>query len=121
MADGERFEQVRERLDALWRKVRRIEQSESQEAESPRAVRRCSYCREPGHYRPTCREYAADLEELQQGYNQLVEEHEALKAELADERENKQWLVDKVFQQQDEILELRRQLSSMGISARPTR
>lgn len=121
MADGQRFEQTRERLDALWRKVRRIEESDPQEDEAPKAVRRCSYCREPGHYRPTCREYGADLQELQQGYEQLVEEHEVLQAELADERENKQWLVDKVFQQQDEILDLRRQLSSMGISARPTR
>ena len=120
MADGERFEQMRERLDFLWRKVRRIQESDPQESEQ-KAVRRCSYCREPGHYRPRCSEYAADLEELQQGYDQLVEDFEATKAELASERENKQWLVDKVFQQQDEILELRRQLSSMGISARPTR
>ena len=37
------------------------------------------------------------MQELQQGYEQLAEEHEALQAELAAERENKQWLVERVF------------------------
>jgi hypothetical protein len=120
MANGERFEQMRERLDFLWMKVRRIEESDPQDSET-KAVRRCSYCREPRHYRPTCRVYAADLEELQNGYNQLVADNEALRAELVSSHENRQWLVDKAFKQQDEIQELRRQLSSMGISARSTR
>lgn len=120
MADGERFEQTRERLDALWTKVRRIKESDPQESET-KAVRRCSYCREPGHYRPTCSEYAADLEELQAGYVQALEEIETVKTELANVQGDKQWWIDKAFELQDEIQELRRQMSSMGISARPTR
>ena len=120
MGDGERSERLRERIDGLWKKVRKIEGSDSQEAET-KPVKRCSYCREPGHYRPTCPDYAADLAELHRADNELAEELEKIKRQLAETQAAKQEWIELAFEQQDEIMELRRQLSSMGISARPTR
>ena len=121
MGTGLDVERLRNRLDQLWDKVRRSEAAESSEESKEPTVRRCSYCREPGHYRPTCSQLAADQQELEDGYRTLAAELDRARAEAAQANADKQWWIDEAFRLQDEMLDLRRQLSSMAVYAGPTR
>jgi hypothetical protein len=114
---------VRKRLDALWSKVRRMEQTDPQHEErsAPAPVRRCSYCRQPGHYRPTCQEFAADLAELHAAYEDNLRDLAEAEEDKRRLHEEKAWWVDEAFRLREENEELRRALNSMGVSAGPTR
>jgi hypothetical protein len=92
-----------------------------QTSEQPSAVvRRCSYCREAGHYRPTCGRYDSDLQALQAAHDQIVAELEETQARLRVMHGEKSWWIDEAFRLRDEVQQLRRLLNSMAVSAGPT-
>ena len=120
MADDHRFESIRSRVDGLRAKVRLLRDAEA-DAASPGSVRRCSYCREPGHYRTTCEALKAEVAELKAANDALERELAEAHEEAAQARADRQWWIDKAFELQDEIREIRRQLNSVAVYAKPTR
>lgn len=112
---------VRGSLDVLWTKARRMRRSNPQDRPATTAVRRCSYCRQPGHYRPTCGEFEADLAELRAAYEDIRQRLDEAQRNLQQATEDKRWWVDEAFRLREENEELRQLLNSIGVSARPTR
>ena len=122
MRDDGRLHELRDRLDGLWARIRRVQEAERQESgQREGTLRRCSYCRTPGHYRPRCQQLADDLIKLRTDYTALEGELTAVKAQLRQTEADKQWWIDKAFKLQDEIEELRREINSIGVHAGPTR
>lgn len=118
MGNEERFQAVRARLDELWSKVRRLKESDKT---TPGSMRRCSYCREPGHYRPTCERHKEDLAELHAAFEALEQDLVRAREEAAQAIADRQWWINKAFELQDEIDKLRKDANVVIVHSESTR
>lgn len=114
--ETQRLEGMKARLEVLRGRVRLLTCNNN--AQSPRC---CSYCREPGHYRPTCEQLKQDTEHLKKLCDELQNELDRVRAERDQAEEAKQWWIDKAFELQDQLDELRKTLNTAVVHSHPTR